>query len=170
MISRKGLWILTVFLILVMVSLFGISAYQSKIQQEDQIILQSKCNSTLQPSRYFQGPVSPVIENKARRVLEIEYGSKDLYIFQASNTGSMRPSISDYSTLILITPEQKDIQIGDIISVKRQGKDDLLHRVINITKIDGETTYTTKGDNNAQQDKQTWKFEDINGKVVGVLY
>ena len=88
-------------------------------------------------------------------------------LLNVTPTKSMYPTISDFSKIILVKVDSgDDLHIGDIVLVKREGKISLLHRIVEIK--DGE--YITKGDNNLFRDNTHWKFEDIQGKVVVVVY
>jgi signal peptidase I len=79
----------------------------------------------------------------------------------------MFPSIPDNSTILYINVSSKeDLYIGDIVYVKRDDGTFLLHRIIDIT----DEGYKTKGDNNIFSDWEVWKLEQIQGKVIGVLY
>jgi len=124
---------------------------------------QSQCYTNLQPSEYFYTTIPFV--NIFPPMLEDIYNMK-LSLTSVGNSGSMRPTISDNSILILLeNPTKKDIKVGDIISTK-QKFGGIIHRVI---EINGDK-YITKGDNNDIRDKEEWLLEQIDGKVVGVLY
>lgn len=151
--------------IILIISSF-IMGYNFKIEKGNDF--QSQCYTDLQPPRYFSTQrVMPVTTNDLQQKLTINYLGENLFTSQSAGTGSMRPAISDGSILIMIKPEKENIKVGDIISINRGSPDNnLLHRVIEIK--DGK--YITKGDNNNIKDKEEWSFEQINGKVVGVLY
>lgn len=126
--------------------------------------LQSQCYTDLQPSKYFNDHPKPyqIQENGVKFFIEDAF-----VILKGSDTGSMRPCFRDNSYYIKITDlEPDDIHVGDIISISRQGNKNLLHRVVRIEN----GGYITKGDNNNIEDEQIWTFDQINGKVVGVLY
>ena len=127
--------------------------------------LESKCYTNLQPSRYFSGSPSPIYTSEFGRKVIIE-SSEIMFIEQVSNTGSMRPTLSDYSAIIKVKATKKNLKVGDIISINREGKKNILHRII---RIEGDY-YITKGDNNPREDKTKWTLKQIDGKVVGVLY
>ncbi len=125
----------------------------------------------LQPSSYYKGLVKAGdITNPVREDNGVIIDSKDgnsLYLIKnITPTGSMRPTISDDSIVIMAPVSKEKIKVGDIIQVKREGQIPLLHRVIEIK----EGKYTTKGDNNENKDTQSWEYKEIFGKVVGVLY
>lgn len=140
----------------------------------------SKCYTTLQSTNYFEELNNSILENKQEHYLKIVYGERNISVSQVLPTGSMRPSIPDYSRVMLVAPlSEQDIKIGDIISTiidkQNASSPHLLHRVIGIaTNINGEAVYITKGDNNIRNDMNyfnlTFNFSEVNGKVVGVLY
>jgi len=143
----------------------------------------SLCYSNLQPSNYFSS--SSFLSSERHYLVGLDGSNskisidlndnifidnkKDgqLFLGHISKTGSMRPSLPDGAWLIYLKPKKQDIKVGDIISVEREGKKNLLHRVVEITK-DGR--YITKGDNNKRRDKEIWNFSQIKGKVIGVIY
>ena len=128
----------------------------------------SQCYTNLQPPRYFSTQkVMPITTNDLQQKLTIHYIGDNLFTTQSAGTGSMRPTLSDGSILIMIKPEKEDIKVGDIVSVNRGRLDNnLLHRVIEIK----EGKYITKGDSNNIRDSEEWTFNQINGKIVGILY
>jgi hypothetical protein len=102
---------------------------------------------------------------------------KDYIIIQLPNaslaryapTGSMKPLLDEGSNGIRIKPKSpKDIDIGDLVSFKRNGKN-IIHRVINKGIDEEGIYYQTKGDNLNYPDK-TIRFEDIEYLTVGILW
>ena len=82
-------------------------------------------------------------------------------------TGSMQPTYPP-GTLIIVKPiETADIRIGDPITYQiESGKPDVVtHRVIAIATTDGETTFTTKGDNNSAADAKPVQPLQVRGTV-----
>jgi len=82
-------------------------------------------------------------------------------------TGSMQPTYPP-GTLIIVKPiETADIRIGDPITYQiESGKPDVVtHRVISIATTDGETTFTTKGDNNSAADAKPVQPLQVRGTV-----
>ncbi|MBU2639166.1 MAG: hypothetical protein KKG75_00485 [Nanoarchaeota archaeon] len=92
------------------------------------------------------------------------------YWSKFSNTNSMDPLLDEFSNGIEIKPNSIDqVSIGDIISYKL-GNNIIIHRVIN-TGFDAKGWYAvTKGDNNAIQDLEKVRFNQIEGILVGILY
>lgn len=125
-----------------------------------------KCYTNLQPKPFLSHGKGLVYENQLQNLVKIEITNRDFSTTQSSNTGSMRPTISDIADLIEIVPEKKDLGVGDIIVFTCNGNS-IRHRIIKIKN----GIYTTKGDNNNIEDKDCLtKFEDINKKVIGILY
>ena len=82
-------------------------------------------------------------------------------------TGSMQPTYPP-GTLIIVKPiDTADIRIGDPITYQiESGKPDVVtHRVIAIATTDGETTFTTKGDNNSAADAKPVQPLQVRGTV-----
>lgn len=58
-----------------------------------------------------------------------------------------------------------DIKVGDIIQYQMDGFT-VVHRVIEMKMVDGEFVFTTKGDNNKQQDSEPVKQDQLLGKCI----
>ena len=86
------------------------------------------------------------------------------YRFYVVLSGSMKDSINIYDLVISKEVSRDDIQVGDVISFQ-SGSEIVTHRVVN---IEGGL-YTTKGDNNNTEDDAKIKYENIKGKVIGVI-
>jgi len=76
----------------------------------------------------------------------------------------------NYCRLEIVPSSEKDIHIGDIIAYRTE--DGLIvHRVVNkTTDKTGKTFFILQGDNNSKPDPINVSFEDIEYKLVGVLY
>ena len=60
-----------------------------------------------------------------------------------------------------------DVQIGDIVVYNAEWFDQpVIHRVINITKVNGTTMYLIKGDHNAKADPYYVSSDQITAKVI----
>ena len=60
-----------------------------------------------------------------------------------------------------------DIQVGDIVVYDARWFDQpVIHRVINITEINGTTMYVIKGDNNARADPYYVTADQIHERVI----
>lgn len=89
-----------------------------------------------------------------------------------SSTSSMMPLINTGSNISIynVTGAQ-DLSVCDIIKFRHPYKDDtfILHRIISIDIIDGETVYQTAGDNNKFEDNFTITLKDVVGEVGKVV-
>lgn len=81
-------------------------------------------------------------------------------------SGSMKPNI-DIGDIVIVK-EEKNLQIGDVISY-RKGQSVITHRIVDITEDDGEIKYKTKGDNNNTEDSENVLNKNIEGKVIKVI-
>lgn len=83
-------------------------------------------------------------------------------------TGSMEPMIMPGDVIILKKIDPSDVQIGDVITFRR---DNILitHRVVDTIETDNTTLYVTKGDNNSSNDSNPVKPENIKGKLMTVI-
>lgn len=90
-------------------------------------------------------------------------------ISRYADTGSMKPTLDEFSNGIRIVPEKpEDIHVGDIITFE-EGKDLIIHRVIEIGKDSNGTYFITKGDNNNISDGRI-RFENIKYKTIGLIW
>ena len=80
-------------------------------------------------------------------------------------SGSMFPTIPSDSLLILIPIVGDELVVGDIVSID-EDQSKVIHRIVKIT----EEGYTTKGDNNNRVDPIIRKREDIDKRLVGILW
>ncbi len=82
-------------------------------------------------------------------------------------TSSMLPTLNHNTKAIEIAPT--NLHIGDIISYK-EGNDLIVHRIVDIGSDDLGTYYITKGDNNNAVDPNKIRKEQIQGKIVVLIY
>ena len=81
-------------------------------------------------------------------------------------SSSMEPSIHTGDIVITKKPKEKeDVKEGDVVSLLNDGEI-ITHRIINISEVNGNTQYVTKGDNNNVEDLHRIVFEDIQGVVI----
>ncbi|GAY26443.1 hypothetical protein ATG_16470 [Desulfurococcaceae archaeon AG1] len=87
---------------------------------------------------------------------------------------SMEPILST-GDLVFIVPvkDPSEISVGDVVVYKSASGRYIIHRVINIINVGGNTYFITKGDNNLVPDPSVpglpgIPFENIVGKVVSV--
>ncbi len=91
----------------------------------------------------------------------------EVFYTESIPTGSMKPTIYG-NKLALIKAEENDLKIFDIV-VYFNGKDYVVHRIVDIKELNGEKFYLLKGDNNLVTDG-FWTFGDIKYKVIYVLH
>ena len=136
----------------------------------------SLCYTPLQNSPYFVGTSpSPITENSDENYFKIDMiNERDIKYVQVSNTSSMHPGLSDYSLVLYVKPlNESELRIGDVV-ITENANYSIIHRIIKIYNGDNRTFYITKGDNNKVDDLQglniTWEFDNIKGRMVGVLF
>ena len=138
-------------------------------QDQEEINIESQCFSNLQPENYFtKKPIANIGLSNGSFDIQMIGNNRKIFSSQTAGTGSMRPIMGKANILIFIIPEKDEISIGDIITFKRQTDNKkIVHRVVGKTS---EGNFRTKGDNNPSIDDYIVKFEDITGRVVGVLW
>lgn len=129
-------------------------------------------NEKMQPSFYFTAPESPyegvdgIHEDNKDLIISKDLVGGEMIIGLSEGTGSMFPAIPRKSILLLVPVIEDELFVGDIVSVDIQGDMNMIHRIVKIN----EDGYRTKGDNNNYVDPKTWKFEDFDYKLVGVIW
>lgn len=86
------------------------------------------------------------------------------YLPQIVLTDSMYPVIQSGDLIICHTAEPEEVQVGDVISFfdpAGNGTTIVTHRVREITELDGQTAWRTKGDNNNSDDLMLVKAEKL---------
>lgn len=81
-------------------------------------------------------------------------------------TGSMEPTIKTGSLAVAKTVPENELDVNDIITFRPiEGKNVLVtHRITDIVGDGGE--YTTRGDNNNTEDRDTVPYKSVVGKIV----
>lgn len=87
---------------------------------------------------------------------------------------SMRPAHSPGDLVVIKALPTHEIEVGDVVAIltpadfveERGFPRELVHRVIDITRIGGFVEFTTKGDNNPQADPFRVFPDNIRGKVI----
>lgn len=86
-------------------------------------------------------------------------------------SSSMEPNIKVYD--VVLTKKMKnpeEIKVGDIITfvstVQINNDLTITHRVSDITEVNGDKRYKTKGDNNVKEDDSYTLYRNIMGKVI----
>jgi len=67
-------------------------------------------------------------------------------------SGSMESQIMTGDVAVVKEIDTKNLKVGDVIAFKDNDNIVTTHRIIEITEVDGETRYITKGDNNNTKD------------------
>ena len=78
---------------------------------------------------------------------------------------SMEDTINKNDIIVVKKVDKNEINENDIISFDN-GNEIITHRILEIENINGQTLYTTKGDNNRFADDEKISFEQIEGKYV----
>ena len=78
---------------------------------------------------------------------------------------SMENTINKNDIIVVKKVDKNEINKNDIISFDN-GNEIITHRIVDIENINGQTLYTTKGDNNRFADDEKISFEQIEGKYV----
>ncbi len=87
---------------------------------------------------------------------------------------SMEPTINPGDAIFIKEVPQNELKENDIISF-RDGDIINTHRIVRINNDNGNITYTTKGDNNKNEDRVAVSYDKIEGKYefklsgVGIL-
>lgn len=86
-------------------------------------------------------------------------------------SGSMTPHLNQGDVVISNYIDPDEINVDDIITFKysQNSKNCITHRVINITNVNGELKFQTKGDSNEDPDLRVISSENIIGKVGFVI-
>lgn len=154
--------------LLFFIILASVLSYNFGKNNKEELDVPSKCYTNLQPEEYFTGiPLAIVGSGKGTFNIQMQKDLRKIYTEQTAGTGSMRPLMGKANILIYIIPKKEEIYVGDIIIFTNKiYKKKIVHRVIKIEN----GTYITKGDNNAIEDNYKVNFEDIKGKIIGVLW
>ncbi len=71
---------------------------------------------------------------------------------------SMLPLFREGDIVLLYKPPPNEIRVGDVVVYKRCGGGYIIHRVIDVVRIDNRYYYRTKGDNNPYDDSRLRQF------------
>ena len=181
--DKKGMIIIILLIgILIFQILYTYLEYQSLESEKKSLVTEEKnlekdrqtperCYTILQPYNFHDKNI--FIDYK-ENYIKIEIPRRNFSVLNVLATGSMRPTISDFSEVITINPTESDLRIGDIIifdCTERNDSKNILHRIINIKQENGTQRYITKGDNNDVNDWDCMtSIQDITGKVIGIIY
>ena len=80
---------------------------------------------------------------------------------------SMRPMLREHRDVVTMVQISRKLKKGDVVVYDAAWYDQpVIHRIINITDINGTTMYVIKGDNNGRPDPYYVTPEQIKEKVV----
>lgn len=79
-------------------------------------------------------------------------------------SGSMQPSIDVYDVITVKKVPANKLSAGDVIAFFDGSGNVITHRIAEISVIDGETFYTTKGDANNANDTEAIPYENVIGR------
>lgn len=81
-------------------------------------------------------------------------------------SGSMEPNLQVGDLVVSKQVNEKQVEIGDIITFEDENGSTITHRVVDIIIKDGEKLYQTKGDNNNAKDTGLISIKNIKGKYT----
>jgi signal peptidase len=100
-------------------------------------------------------------------VLILTSSNLNVIRFRRVASGSMEPSLRVESMVLVVKSNVAKLKKGDIINFSKTGSSiNITHRIVEISKIDGQTVYVTKGDANNINDLELVHPREILGKVV----
>lgn len=87
-----------------------------------------------------------------------------------ASTGSMKPTLKEgHNGIEILDPDKEDIKVGDIISY-RNGKEIIVHRVIDMDYDEKGWYAVTKGDANKEADPFLVREDQVEALTVAVIY
>jgi len=103
---------------------------------------------------------------------QIQINIENAILVSYNNTNSMDPILDTEANGIEIpVTDETELNIGDIVSYKADWNETLIsHRIIDIQEDEQGIFYTIKGDNNSSEDPGKVRRDQIEYKLIGVLY
>ncbi|MFW6272787.1 MAG: signal peptidase I, partial [bacterium] len=103
---------------------------------------------------------------------KVQIDAEDILWASFADTKSMLPTINKDSNALQIVPNcPEDISLGDIVSYKSKYADGIIiHRVVHIDEDDQGVYFVLKGDNNPTSDPGKIRCNQIDRKVVAIIY
>lgn len=89
--------------------------------------------------------------------------------FSEIQSGSMRPTFSEGDIIFWVETDADELKVGDIIIYEHGGKK-IAHRINDVKHNDNEILFETKGDYYSSPDDYLVSEDDLEGKVIGVIY
>ena len=80
-------------------------------------------------------------------------------------TGSMQPTVKINNIVIVQRIAAENIKENDILTYYEKGNNLTTHRAVSVDKINGEYYFTTKGDDNPDNDLDQVYYENVVGRV-----
>ena len=169
--------VLTVMLIVLTATVFGLSFFAHKdISKDISNNISKNISSEISDSGSAEERDSP-----ADRISESQVRVYDdrvvIYIKNPewatfTDTNSMDPVLDKGANAIQIVPKSEDeIKVGDIISYTSGLVDGIIiHRVIDVGRDEKGIYYVVKGDNNRNPDPEQVRFSQITRVLVAVVY
>jgi signal peptidase I len=152
--------ILTTLLALLVITLTA-----SQFQSTDQFPFSTKATEHPSPSDWLTKDQIKVHKTDVK--LDVQNAIFTTY----ANTNSMDPVLDENTHGIEIKPQEDQLRIGDIISYESTRHNVVIvHRITSINEDKLGTYYTVKGDNNATEDQERIRFNQIRGVVVALIY
>ena len=130
--------------------------------------------------------VTKVIKGIVIAILLVVLAFNVSILFQAKTKPNKVPSIFGYKPFIVVSGSmEKFIHVGDLVIVKEIDPNTLkendiiafrdsenlvtTHRIISVTKVDGQSCFETKGDNNNTKDEGMVCAPNVEGKYVSKI-
>jgi len=85
-------------------------------------------------------------------------------------SGSMEPTVTTGSLLVTQTTPAADLKRGDVVTVPRQDRTLVTHRIVQVTLRGDTATLRLKGDANDAIDPQAYRVKEAGKKVVAIPF
>lgn len=96
---------------------------------------------------------------------------EDVILSSFADTNSMDPFLDADANGLEIKPKKGELEVGDVISYESDILGGVvIHRIVGIGEDSMGEYYLVRGDNNAIDDPEKVRFEQIEGVLIGVLY
>lgn len=115
-------------------------------------------------------PQEDISYDPSSKTITIRNINPEIWLTTVQDTNSMDPTVDAGHTCILTKDfKPEDLQVGDIV-VYWNGKQDILHRIHEITKDAKGRRFTLKGDNSPYVDPYLVRDEHIRWLLLGIIY
>lgn len=118
----------------------------------------------------FENQITRIAKGRESQIdLYAKWVVKDGYGLYAVKSSSMEPALA-VGQAVVTTSDYQELQVDDIIVFSYdESSRCYCHRIVEINVVEGQTRYTTKGDNNSSVDARYVTVENILGKVIDVI-